>query len=112
MLAGRFRIIRYIARGGMGEVYEAQDLALNERVALKTIRPELAQDEHVLAMFKTEIQLARKVTHPNVCRIHDLVVHSGSSESEGATTSFLTMEMFAPCRDRPLAQRRSSGGKE
>ena len=44
IIAGRFRIIRYIAEGGMGTVYEAEDLTLNDRIALKTIRPEITTD--------------------------------------------------------------------
>src|SRR5947209_1289125 len=71
VLADRFRITRFIASGGMGEVYEAEDVQLQERVALKTIRPELVEDERMLARFKREIQLARKVTHPNVARIYE-----------------------------------------
>src|SRR5436309_1722589 len=64
LLASRFRIVRFLARGGMGEVYEAEDLELGEHVAIKTVRPDLAWDEQALARFKQEIQLARKVTHP------------------------------------------------
>src|SRR5262245_40667009 len=62
-VAGRYRIIRFIARGGMGEVYEAEDEELHSRVALKTIRADLADDEAVLERFRTEISLARRVTH-------------------------------------------------
>ena len=68
LLARRFRIIQFLARGGMGEVYEAQDQELGAHVALKLIRPEIAQDASALAAFKREIHLARQVTHPNVCR--------------------------------------------
>src|SRR5438132_1426280 len=67
VLAGRFRIVKFIARGGMGDVYEAEDLELRERVALKTVRPEIAGSSQVMERFKREIQLARKVMHPNVC---------------------------------------------
>src|SRR5262245_20169130 len=66
ILAERFRIVRFIARGGMGDVYEAEDLELREHVALKTIRPEIATEEPAMGRFKREIHLARKVTHPNV----------------------------------------------
>jgi serine/threonine protein kinase len=75
ILAGRFQVIRYIARGGMGEVYEAEDTELNERVALKTARLETAQGAHDTERFRREIQLARKVTHPNVCRTFDVFRH-------------------------------------
>jgi serine/threonine protein kinase len=66
----RFRIVRFIAQGGMGEVYEAYDTELNERVALKSIRPDIATDA-IERRFRREVQLARKVTHPNVCRVFD-----------------------------------------
>src|SRR4051794_24991867 len=54
-VARRFRVERFIAEGGMGEVYEAEDLELGESVALKTVRPVFASDEAVLARFKQEI---------------------------------------------------------
>ena len=55
----------------MGELYEAADLELNEHVALKTIQPEIAANERINQCFKREVQLARKITHPNICRIYD-----------------------------------------
>src|SRR4029450_931756 len=67
--AGRFRIVRLIARGGMGEVYEALDVELRAPVALKTIRPEIAADPAAIERLKRELQLARPGTHPNVCRV-------------------------------------------
>src|ERR1700720_2183488 len=75
LLAGRFRIVRFVARGGMGEVYEAEDTELSERVALKTIRFDMATEDRTIERFKREIQLARKVTHPNVCRTFDVFRH-------------------------------------
>ena len=90
LLARRFRIIRRLASGGMGDVYEAEDMALAERVALKTIRPEIASNSRVLARFKKEVQLAKRVSHPNVCRIHDL----GIDEKQSGTVLFLTMELL------------------
>ena len=74
VLCNRFRVVRFIARGGMGEVYEAEDLTLGERVALKMIRP-IARDDRATQRFLREVQLARKVTHPNICRIFDLFEH-------------------------------------
>ncbi len=98
VLAGRFKIVRFTGQGGMGEVYEAEDLELGERVALKTIRPEIAKDEQAIGRFKREIHLARKVTHPNVCRIFDMFHHRPASPDlasrEGEIT-FLTMELLA-----------------
>ena len=86
VLAGRFKIVRFIARGGMGEVYEAEDQVLRERVALKTIRPDVAGDERTMERFLREVHLARSVTHPNVSRTFD-VFHHGA-------LAFLTMELL------------------
>src|SRR5687767_14437045 len=75
VLAERFRILRLIGRGGVGEVYEADDLQLEERVAVKTIRTEALREEAVVERFRREIQLARRVTHVNVCRLFEFVLH-------------------------------------
>src|SRR5262245_25795009 len=75
LMAGRWRIVRFIAHGAMGEVYEAEDLELGERVALKTIGTHAVSRDRALERFKREIRLARKVTHPNVCRMFDLGLH-------------------------------------
>src|SRR5580658_6814765 len=80
VLAGRFRILRFIASGGMGEVYEAEDQELREHVAVKTIRPEILVQPDAMARFKREVHLARQVTHPNVCRIFDLFRHRGAGD--------------------------------
>lgn len=96
-LANRFRIVRLIAHGGMGEVYEAKDLELGERVALKTVRPRNSFDKRALARFKKEVQLARRVTHPNVCRIFDLARHQLPPVDPGCPRGevvFLTMELL------------------
>jgi len=92
LLAQRYRVVRFIARGGMGEVYEVEDLELRERVALKTVRPEVAQDEIAIERFKREIQLARRVTHPNVCRLFDVSHHRPEGGAPGVI--FLTMELL------------------
>lgn len=76
-LAGRFAIERLLGAGGMGEVYLARDLRLDERVALKTIRFELSAEPAVRRRFLSEVQNARRVTHPNVCRIFDLFEEGG-----------------------------------
>jgi tetratricopeptide (TPR) repeat protein/tRNA A-37 threonylcarbamoyl transferase component Bud32 len=91
VVAGRYRIVRFIARGGMGEVYEAEDLELGGSVALKTIRPEVAEDEVAVERFRREIQIARKVTHPNVCRVFDVSYDQGG----GTNVMFVTMELLA-----------------
>jgi serine/threonine protein kinase len=94
--SGRFRIVRFIGRGGMGEVYEAEDLELGARVALKTIRPEISSNSWALNRFKQEIHLARRVTHPNVCRMFDIARHRGSIGSADSDFDqvFLTMELL------------------
>ena len=107
LLAERFRIVRFLARGGMGEVYEAEDTELRERVALKTVRLELLEDDLVLERFKREVHLAKKVTHPNVCRIFDLFRHQ-TRETEGRRRSlvFVVMELL---EGETLAQRLRQG---
>jgi serine/threonine protein kinase len=85
----RFRIVRHIGSGGMGEVYEAEDLQLG-RVALKTIRDQIASSPGTFNRFRQEVQLARKVSGAQVCRIHELHLLPASG-SHGAT-AFLTME--------------------
>jgi len=92
LVAQRYRVVRFIARGGMGEVYEVEDLVLHDRVALKTVRPEVSHDETTIERFKREIQLARRVTHPNVCRIFDVSHHQ--PEGNAAGVIFLTMELL------------------
>lgn len=95
VLAGRFKVLRFLARGGMGEVYESEDLEFNERVALKTARVELIQGAHEIERFRREIQLARKVTHPNVCRTFDVFRHTETThDGSGRETLFVSMELL------------------
>jgi tetratricopeptide (TPR) repeat protein/predicted Ser/Thr protein kinase len=84
LLADRYEIVKLLGEGGMGAVYKAKDCATDQFVALKTIRPDLAANEHMLARFKQELILARQVTHRNVVRIYDI------GESDGI--KFITME--------------------
>src|ERR1017187_5305289 len=93
MVSGRYRIVRFLGRGGMGEVFEAEDCELKGRVALKTLLPLIASDGRMLARFKQEIQLSRKVSHPNVCRVFDLARHPADGSAPD-TTVFLTMEFL------------------
>jgi serine/threonine protein kinase len=88
-VADRYRVIRRVAEGGMGEVYEAEDLELSARVALKTVRPDIAAQPRVVERFRREIALARRVTHPNVCRVFDLGFHGRPT-----SVTFLTMEFL------------------
>ncbi len=72
LLGQRYRIVSVLGRGGMGEVYRANDLILGQPVALKFLPVEMAQDEHILTRFRNEVRVARQVSHPNVCRMYDL----------------------------------------
>jgi hypothetical protein len=78
LVGGRYRVQRFVARGGMGEVYEAWDLLLAERVALKTINPLAASSDQVRASarFKQEVQLSRRVADAHVCRIFEFGQHT------------------------------------
>src|SRR5436190_9544058 len=72
VLGGRYEILRQLGVGGMGAVYKARDSELDRNVALKVIRPELANQPEIVQRFKQELILARQVTHKNVIRIFDL----------------------------------------
>ncbi len=91
LVADRYRIVRFIARGGAAEVYEAEDRVLHSRVALKAIRREHSSNATAIERFKREIHLARQVTHPNVSRIYDL----GTEQRGLENVLFLTMELLA-----------------
>jgi len=84
VLAGRYRIVGLLGRGGMGEVYRADDLKLALPVAIKLLPERLAGDGAALARFHREVRIARQVSHPNVCRVFDI------GEAEGL--HFLSME--------------------
>ena len=91
VVADRYHISRFIASGGVAEVYEAQDRQLRSSLALKAIRRERGADARTIERFKREINLARQVTHPNVCRIYEF----GTEERDGDEVLFLTMELLA-----------------
>ena len=93
VLADRYRIVQLLGAGGMGEVYEAFDMSLGEPVALKTVRATISDNPRAVELLKSEVQLARRVTHPNVCRIFDFGVDGGAGTA-GEPTSFLTMELL------------------
>jgi serine/threonine protein kinase/tetratricopeptide (TPR) repeat protein len=88
---GRYRIESFLGEGGMGAVYAAADLELGQRVALKTLRPESAVPD-ALDRFKREINVARRVTHPSVCRLYDLGRHR--LPDGGGDLLFLTMQFL------------------
>src|SRR5689334_6445290 len=77
VLAARYEILGMLGAGGMGNVYKARDLELDEVVALKVLRPELGSAPGVIERFRREVKLARRVTHPNVARVFDIGEHLG-----------------------------------
>jgi serine/threonine-protein kinase len=86
VLAGRYRIVSLVGKGGMGEVYKAEDLKLHQAVALKFLPDAIALDRDMLARFHNEVRIARQVSHPNVCHVYDI------GEVEGM--HFLSMEFI------------------
>ena len=84
IVAGRYRLVALLGRGGMGEVYRADDLTLDQPVALKFLPDGVADDPARLTQFHNELRIARQVSHKNVCRLYDL------GEADGRR--FLTME--------------------
>jgi serine/threonine protein kinase len=89
LLAQRFEVLRFVERGGMGEVYEAFDRVVGSRVALKTLLSTTRDDAPGVSRLGEEVKLARRVAHANVCRIHDLHEHR---EAAGPPLRFLAME--------------------
>jgi pentatricopeptide repeat protein len=85
--AGRYHIVEELGKGGMGRVYRAIDRKLNEEVALKLIRPEIARDERILERFQNELKIARKISHRHVGRMYELMEEKG--------VHFITMEYVA-----------------
>jgi serine/threonine-protein kinase len=76
VLADRYRILGLLGSGGMGEVYKAFDVILNQAVALKFLAAAYVS-EAGLARFRNEVRIARQVSHPNVCRVYDLGMVDG-----------------------------------
>ncbi|HEX6323081.1 MAG TPA: serine/threonine-protein kinase [Vicinamibacterales bacterium] len=77
ILADRYRIVGLLGRGGMGEVYRADDLKLAQPVALKFLPPDLASDPVRRERFFAEVAIARQISHPNVCRVYDIAEVDG-----------------------------------
>jgi serine/threonine protein kinase/tetratricopeptide (TPR) repeat protein len=84
VLAGRYRILSLVGKGGMGAVYRAYDTSLSSEVAVKVLDRQRTRDAAKIEAFRREVKLARRVSHPNVCRVHDI------GEADGSV--FLTME--------------------
>lgn len=85
-LEGRYQVLKELGRGGMGIVFQAHDKQLNEQVAIKILSPLLSSDTEALERMKREVSAARRITHINIIRIHDI------SESKGL--HFVSMEYF------------------
>jgi serine/threonine-protein kinase len=94
VIGGRYRVVAPLGRGGMGAVYRAHDEVLDDEVALKILRPEVAGTPEMAARFRSEIKLARKVSHWNVCRIHEY--------GEDGGLQYISMELIsgATLKDR------------
>ncbi|MFO0592623.1 MAG: protein kinase [Polyangiaceae bacterium] len=86
VVAGRYEVLGLLGAGGMGNVYRALDRELDEVVALKMLRPEIASNAAALARFRSEVKLARRVTHPSVARVFDIGDEGGER--------YLTMELI------------------
>ncbi len=77
MLSSRYRIVGLLGRGGMGEVYRADDLELGQSIALKFLPEKVARDARALDRFRGEVRTARQVAHANVCRVYDIAEMDG-----------------------------------
>ena len=90
LIADRYRVEALLGRGGMGEGYLVHDELLDERLALKTLRPEFRADPDGVRRFQREVRIARQVTHPNVCRVFEIGVH----DRDGRRLDFFVMELL------------------
>ena len=101
----RYRVVRFLAAGGMGDVYEVFDTDIGMTLALKMLQPDLAEDEDQRRRFLREIRLASRVTHPNVCRIYGSGIHL---RDDGVSQPYLTMELL---EGETLAERLDRRGR-
>ena len=103
----RYRIIELLGRGGMGEVYRADDLELGQLVALKFLPASVAQDELALARLRSEVRLARQISHPNICRVFDIGHLDGEhflsmEYVDGEDLASVLRRMGRPSREKAL----------
>ena len=104
VLAGRYQVVRPLGVGGMGSVFEVHDQELEEPVALKLLHAELSSDPDYRSRLRQEVRLARRVSHPNVCRVHDLGQH--------AEQLFVTMELLSGPTLRTVMKEMEAGARE
>lgn len=107
----RYRVVRLIGSGGMGEVYELEDVETGDALALKTILPRLLGNATVKARFQREIQLSRRIRHPNVVKIHDVFEHPrpirrATGQTESIDAPCMVMDYLA---GQTLADRLAAG---
>jgi len=82
--ATRYEVIEELGKGGMGRVYKALDKEINEEVAIKLLKPEIASDKTTVERFRNELKFARKIAHKNICKMYHL--------AKDADTPYITME--------------------
>ena len=99
-ISDRYEILGEVGRGGMGIVYKARDRETGEIVALKVLKPEISADPAVMQRFKNELLLARKITHKNVCRLHEF--------NRVGDIAYITMEFVEGESLRAFLKKRSS----
>lgn len=116
LLDGRYRIVGLLGRGGMGEVYRADDLRLGQPVALKFLPDDLRDDVVRLAQFHNEVRTARQVSHPNVCRVYDIAEADGLLclsmeyvDGEDLATSLRRVGRFAEDKAGEIARQLCAG---
>src|SRR5688500_1911501 len=100
ILAGRYEILAPLGKGGMGMVYKARDRELDEIVALKVLRPEIARSGDMARRFRSEIKIARKIRHRNVCGIHEF--------GQDGHLQFIAMELIEGVDFKKVLQERGA----
>ena len=100
LLAGRYEILQPLGKGGMGMVYKARDRELDEIVALKVLRPEIARAGDMARRFRSEIKIARKIRHRNVCGIHEF--------GQDGHLQFIAMELIEGVDFKKVLQERGA----
>ncbi len=90
IFAERYEVLEELGKGGMGEVYRVKDKTLDEEMALKVLKPEIAAHKDMIQRFKNELKLSRKIAHRHICKMYDL--------NEEEETPFITME-YVPGED-------------